>query len=361
MREAGLQVAAHLYGELIVDAWAGSADPKDERPVDRDTLFPVFSVTKAVTATALHIQAERGFVEYNAPVARYWPEFAQNGKVETTVRDVLSHRAGIPAMPVGVTAELMCDWDWMIHAIEKFRPIYRPGTTNAYHRLVFGWIVGEIVRRTDPAHRTFGQFVHDEICKPLGIERGFYIGLPASEIGRVAVLMSDISPEPDPDPLREMAMPTAVFAGPPVHNRPDVWQAIDPGAGALMNAASCSRFFAMLANGGELGGIRLLSKERIRTFTQPRQDPYTIDQMPGRVVWISNSGYFLGGGPEGSDPVIGPSPHAICGIGMGGTIGYADIESGLSFAICHNRMHPWHQVIENPFIEIANAIRAMAR
>jgi CubicO group peptidase (beta-lactamase class C family) len=109
--EVGLQVAVYHRGELVVDAWGGVADETTGRKVDADTLFPVFSVVKAVTATALHIQAERGLIAYDQPVARYWPEFAAQGKEHATIRDALSHRLGIPQMPEGVTPELMCDYD----------------------------------------------------------------------------------------------------------------------------------------------------------------------------------------------------------------------------------------------------------
>jgi CubicO group peptidase (beta-lactamase class C family) len=153
MGEVGIQVAAYLGEELVVDAWTGVADTVTGRPVEGSTPFPVFSVTKAVTATALHIQAERGLVDYNAPVGAYWPEYAANGKGKTTVRDGLMHRGGIPQMPEGVTPELMCDCDWMVHQIETYNPWFEPGTTNAYHVLVWGWLIGEIVRRTDPTHR----------------------------------------------------------------------------------------------------------------------------------------------------------------------------------------------------------------
>ena len=112
--EVGLHVAIYQDGELVVDTWGGIADPTTGRKVDGDTLFPVFSVTKAVTATALHIQAERGLVEYNKPIAYYWPEFAAHGKDKATVTDALSHRSGIPQMPEGVTPELMADYHWMV-------------------------------------------------------------------------------------------------------------------------------------------------------------------------------------------------------------------------------------------------------
>jgi CubicO group peptidase (beta-lactamase class C family) len=112
--ELGLQVAVYHEKDLLVDAWGGIADETTGRPVDGETLFPVFSVVKAVTATALHIQAERGLLAYDQPIARYWLEFAAEGKAHATIRDALSHRLGIPQMPADVTPELMSNYEWMV-------------------------------------------------------------------------------------------------------------------------------------------------------------------------------------------------------------------------------------------------------
>ena len=132
--EEGIQFAVYKDEELVVDVWGGVADATTGRRVDRQTLFNVFSVTKAVTATALHVQAERGLVSYDAPIARYWPEFAAHGKDKATVRDGLSHRTGIPAMPAGVTPEQMADYDWMVDALAAMEPVTnraRPMRTTA--------------------------------------------------------------------------------------------------------------------------------------------------------------------------------------------------------------------------------------
>src|SRR2546421_1981986 len=164
--EIGVQVAAYLDGKLAVDVCGGIADQTTGKKVDRDTVFPVFSIIKAVTATALHIQAEKGLVDYYAPIARYWPEFGKHGKDHGTVNDALTHRLGLPLMPVGVTPELMCDWDWMVSQLAEMRPLFEPGTKSAYMAYTFGWVVGEVVRRTDRKERAFGTFIQEEICQP---------------------------------------------------------------------------------------------------------------------------------------------------------------------------------------------------
>src|SRR3984893_8134155 len=124
--EVGIQVAAYHRGKLAIDTWGGVADQITGRPVDGDTLFNVYSVTKAVAATALHIQADRGLIDYESPVVRYWPEYGAHGKHKTTVRDVLTHRVCVPQMPDGVTPELMCDWQWMTRAIDELKPSAKP-------------------------------------------------------------------------------------------------------------------------------------------------------------------------------------------------------------------------------------------
>ena len=141
--EIGVQVAAYLDSELVIDQWGGQADETSGQEVDGDTLFQVFSNVKAVTATALHIQAERGLVDYYQPVAKYWPEFGKHGKDKGTVFDALTHRIGVPLMPVGVTPELMCDWDWMVGQLADMHPLFEPGTRSGYMAYTFGWVVGE--------------------------------------------------------------------------------------------------------------------------------------------------------------------------------------------------------------------------
>jgi CubicO group peptidase (beta-lactamase class C family) len=357
--ELGVQVAAYLGEELIVNTWAGVADATTGRAVEATTLFAVFSVTKAVTATALHIQAERGLLEYDAHVADYWPEYAANGKATTTVRDALMHRAGIPQMPEGVTPERMCDWEWMVRQIENFEPWFEPGTTNAYHVLVWGWLIGELVRRTDPAQRPLEAFVQSEICEPLGIE-DLYVGLPASEHQRVAPVYADWEPQADPEPLKERAMPLAVSPAPPVHNRPDVWQACIPGAGGIMTAHSCARLFALLANGGELDGVRLFSEARVRSFTQPRDDVEAIDRVNGVPCYVGAGGYWVGGTLPPEIPADGSRPSIIHHAGAGQSVGWADLDTKLAVALCHNKMQPLTaDPVSGPLLPIAEAIRAV--
>ena len=357
--EIGLQVAAFLNGELAVDVWGGLADETTARRVDGDTLFPVFSVTKAVTATALHIQAERGLIDYDKPIAHYWPEFAAQGKDKATVRDAITHRAGIPLMPEGVSPEQMCDFDWMVDRLAKMKPVLVPGTTSAYHSYTFGWIIAECVRHTDPKRRPFGRFVQEEICAPLGIDN-LWIGIPPAVEPRVAKLTNMLAPPPGtpaPGPLRLGAIPAQVGVIQEVFGRSDVRRACIPGAGGIMNARSEARFFAMLANGGDLNGVRLLSSERIRSFSTLRSNPDEIDQVLARVVNLGIGGFHLGGESPPAPPVIGRNPHIISHPGAGGSIGWADPDARLAVGICHNRMFDAPTPEGNPLQPIGDAVR----
>lgn len=328
--EVGLQVAAYVDGTLAVDAWAGVADQAQQTPVDGDMLFTSWSTTKGWAATCLHILADRGAVDYDAPVATYWPEFATNGKAGVTVRHVLAHTAGLPAMPDDVTPEMICDWDAMCAALAAMPPLWETGTQTGYHAWTFGWLVGEIVRRAGgiPIER----FVQEELCAPLGIT-GFYLGLPPSvSEDRVATLEHGPAAEPVPEPtdLNPRAMPASI-TGAATMNRPDVRRACIPGAGGLMSARAIARHYAMLAEGGQLDGVRILSTARIDQMRALQTD--ADDLVAGRRI-RKGMGYQLGGAvEEGAESEMGRSGREFGHTGLGGSIGFADPEQRLSFGL----------------------------
>jgi CubicO group peptidase (beta-lactamase class C family) len=358
--EIGVQVEAWVGGEPVLEGWAGEADLETGQPVDGDSLFPVFSVTKAITATALHVQAERGLVDYDAPVAEYWPEFAAAGKGAITVEQILTHRSGMPQMPKGSTPERLCDWGWIVGELARLEPMVEPGTVNAYQSYSFGWLVGEIVRRTDPARRNFGRFVREEIAEPLGIA-DLWIGVPASELHRGAKLLTEI-----PQRAKKSEAALSLAAKPDrgerddvLYNRDDIRMACLPGGGAVTNARSVSRFFAMLAGGGELDGMRLLSEERLRYCAAPRPQAQEPDQVlygGNTVMPMGMGGFWLDG------TVMGGGPGVLCHAGLGGSCGFADLESGLAVSICHNRLFGGFNVKspDHPFHALGQAIREVA-
>jgi CubicO group peptidase (beta-lactamase class C family) len=369
--EIGVQVAAYHGSELIADAGAGLADEGTGRSVGPDTVFNIFSITKAMIATALHMLAERGHIEYQAPVARYWPEFAANGKADALVIHALSHRIGLPEMPPGVTIERMCDWDDMVASIAAMAPSLPIGRKTPYHGYTFGWIVGELVRRADPQGRRVDRFVADEICAPLGID-GLWLGIPPHVNSRVAIMRDDMartSAEMDPatlTPAKQVslkAIPPSLRTTPENFGREDVRAACLPGMGAIADAKSVARFFAMLANGGEIDGVRLLSDERVRWCATPN-DPISDDEFALDDRVISHSGFHL------PVPVGGPSYYHALGrgstvlahAGSGGQLGFADLDDRLAVAILHNRMtSPIADRTRDPLVVLTDAIRSVAK
>ena len=355
-REVGVQVAAYHRGRLVVDAWGGFADPATGRSVDGDTLFNVYSVTKAVAATAVHMLVDRGRLAYDAPIAELWPEYGAHGKERTTLRDVLTHRAGIPQMPEGMTPERLCDWGWMTHAIADLKPLAEPGTKTLYLSMTFGWILGELVRRADPDHRSLGRFVREEIALPLKA-RDLWIGIPDDVEPRIATQIDAMVPVPAQylPPLFLASMPEAVALVPPVFERPDVRRAEVAGVGGIFNARSEARFWAMLAGDGELDGVRLLSKELSATLTSPRTNSAEPDPvMFGFAIPITIGGFWFGG----AHPPVCSARHAraICHPGQGGSIGWADPETQLAVAICHNRLFNPATREQDAILTIADAV-----
>ncbi|HCV00143.1 MAG TPA: serine hydrolase [Dehalococcoidia bacterium] len=324
--ESGLQVAAYHHGELVVDSWAGLADVQAERPVDGDTLFTSFSCTKGVTATAIHMLVDRGVLSYDEPIANHWPQFAQRGKQNATIRHALTHRVGVPQMPEGITPEAMANWDYMCEAIAALEPLWEPGSQTGYHAYTFGWILGEIIRRVDG--RPINQFVQEEICVPLGLD-GIHMGVDDANESRVATLVDgprpDLPPSP-PDALITRAIPPAVGILAEPYNKPLVRRAALPAHGGLMNARSLARMYAALGNGGVLDGVRVLPEERVRIATSLQTDDLDLAiQQPVRKAL----GYFQ----SGPISAMGPRTTTFGHPGAGGAIGFADPEHGFAFAL----------------------------
>ena len=343
--EVGLQVAAYVDGAPLVDAWAGVADEATRRPVDGETLFTAWSTTKGFVATCLHLLADRGRVDYDAPVATYWPEFAANGKAAVTVRHALTHTAGIPYLPDDVTPELMTDWEGMCSAIARHAPLWAPGTVSSYHAWTFGWIIGEIVRRADG--RPIAQFAQEELCQPLGIT-DFYLGIPDAVEDRIAPLRQEDAPHGAPpaqvDDLWLRVAPPHVTSAEFV-NRPDVRRACIPGGGGIMNARAVARHYAMLAGYGMLDGVRLLSPERIDLMRAPQGDWFGL-------------GYALAGDPAtGGVLAMGRSGGAFGHAGNGGSLGFADPARKLGFGLTKNLMKAGDDPAQETAYLVAEAIR----
>jgi CubicO group peptidase (beta-lactamase class C family) len=321
--EIGLQVAAYLDGKLVVDAWAGLADEAKKTPVNGDTLFMLSSTTKGVTATCMHVLVEKHKLDYDMPIVKVWPEFGAHGKDKATLRHALSHQTGVPQTPVGYTPDWLADWDKMCRGIADLTPMFPIGQRTAYHSLNYGYINGEILRRVDG--RTIGQFLQDEICKPLKIN-GLYLGVPDGEMRRVAVL-KDGPPAPAAYDASMVGEPAGSYVA-KAFNRPEVIKAAIPGSGGIMSARGLARHYAMLANWGELDGVRILPEARIRAGIELQT--FEWDEIY-KVRVRRSLGYRRG---RDCGPLA--SPEAFGHVGGGGSFGYGDPARRLGIGFAKN-------------------------
>ena len=335
--ELGLQVAAYFNGELIVDAWGGLAEAGTDRAVAESTMFTMFSCSKGVTSTALHTLAERGALDYDDPIAKYWPEFGQFGKSAITIRHVLTHMAGLPDVPIGID---VTDWDRMCWAITQLDPQFLPGTETAYSGLTFGWLIGEVVRRVDG--RTLAEVLAQDVCAPAAIP-DLYLGVPDSELDRIAVLQNGVSMIDGP----YANYATRYFA--PRFNERDVHQASIPAGGIIGTARSLARMYAALIGDG-VDGVRILPADRVAVATTLQTE--ATDRTLGRPIRKA-LGYVLG--EPGS--IMGTRPNAFGHTGHGGSIGFADPDCGLSFALAKNRLILDVQPGEGTAYELVRAVR----
>ena len=343
--ENGLQAAVYHRGEPIVDAWAGAADPT-RTPVTPDTLFTVYSVGKGITATALHILAERGSISYDDPIAKHWSEFAQNGKANILVRHAMAHLSGIPQMPPGVMPDDVLDWPGMCDRIAGLTPLWRPGETLCYHAMTYGWIVGGAAERADG--RPFAKIVTDEIAGPLGLN-GLFFGVPSSELHRVALLEPGAVEGDAVEPVIPGVVPDG-SASLDQMNRTEIRQAVLPAYGMCVNARSLAKIYASLVGMG-VDGVRLLSPDRVRQATAPQ---VIAKEANGAGELRFGLGYRLGGGPDGA---ICSRITAFGHDGAGGANGYADPEHDFAFGFTKNRFaanKPGH----NTSNRIARVVRA---
>jgi CubicO group peptidase (beta-lactamase class C family) len=322
--EIGLQVAAYVDGELVIDAWAGMADPAAGKPVDGNTLFMLSSTSKCVTATCMHLCVEQHKLSYDMPIVEVWPEFGAHGKQAATLRMALAHQTGVPQTPVGYTPEeWLPDWDRMCRGIADLTPMFPLGQRTAYHSLTFGHINGEILRRVDG--RTISQFLQDEICDPLGID-GAYLGVPDAELPRVAVL-TDGDPPPAEYEARMVGEPAGSRVA-SVFNRREVLQATVPASGGVFSARGLARHYALLADWGELDGKRILPEARLRAGIELQ----TLEWDEIYRVRVRRAlGYRRG---QDTGPLA--SPGAFGHVGGGGSFGYADPSRRLAIGFAKN-------------------------
>lgn len=327
--ELGAAVAVYQDGEKVVDLWGGHKDAARSVPWAEDTIVIMNSLSKSMCALSVHMLIDRGLVDFDAPVATYWPEFAQAGKSGVLVRHVLSHTCGVIYCDHAFPGSIF-DWSAHVAAIERQEPAWEPGTDGAYNSVNIGYILGEIVRRV--TGRTVGTFLREEVCEPLGAD--YHIGLTEDEVARV----SDLHPNPDNAFFKIASDPTTPLgrtrkATPPgfdYQNGRDIRVREMPSFGGHGNARAMARIYAMLAADGTLDGVRLLSPEAVERASQLVWDHQCIMLQDHLRM-----GYgFMHNQPELVP--MGANPGAFGHFGTAGAFAWCDRARNMSFAYCTN-------------------------
>ena len=337
--ELGSAVAVTLDGKPVVDLWGGFANQDRSRLWERDTLVCMMSVAKGITAICFNMLLDRGLVELDAPVARYWPEFARNGKAGILVRHILDHTAAIPVLTTNpLWPGAMYDREAYVKALEDQEPLWEPGTKAAYHVHNQGYLLGEIMRRV--TGKTIGPFLRSEVTTPLHAD--YYIGqMRLDEQRRVAEVIPNMGARlfaakdsAEPETLRSLAF----------RQNPDepwiqtlnsaVWKVVEIASGnGHGNARGVARIYSALSVGGEIDGVRLMSKDSIERMITEQHNQ--IEQLQDRP-YHQALGVLLN---TAEAVYMGPNPRSFGHHGIGGSIGFADPDGRIAFSYSCNKMH----------------------
>lgn len=331
VQENGASFCMTLEGKPVVDIWAGYADEAQTKPWQKDTIVNVYSTTKTMTAlTALYL-ADKGALDFAAPVARYWPEFAANGKADVTVAHLMSHSAGLSGWKEPLVREDLYDWEKATSLLAAQAPYWKPGTAPGYHAMTQGYLVGEVIRRV--AGETVGTVFRKEIAEPLGAD--FHIGLPSTEDHRVA----DLTPPPSGTGIGQGTVDELVANmsnNPPINpldTRSRAWRGAEiPAAGGTGNARSVAAVQSLMANGGFANGKQILSEAGVRKALELQIEG--TDKILGIPVRYG-MGFGLSGGM-----VPFPNPNSIYWGGYGGSLVVSDMDARTTYAYVMNKMAP---------------------
>ena len=350
-------------GRKVVDLWGGTRDPQG-RPWASDTMAMSFSTSKGVVSTLIHILADRALLDYDDPVAKHWPEFAQNGKSAITVRQLLAHEAGLVVLDEEVTVEKLRDLDYMAGLLARQKPAWPPGTRHGYHTMTIGLYMQELVRRVDPDHRTLGRFFRDEIAEPLGLD--FHIGLPPEIPDERLAKVMPLTPwrgllalrYTPPAVTLKMIKPGSLlrksFSGLNVDaNDRDYLEIEIPAGNGVGTARAIARAYSAFAEGGRELWI---SAETMARLTAPPSSAMPRDEVLGIPSYFS-----LGFARPGPETTFGSTPRAFGAPGAGGSFGFADPDARLGYAYVMNRLD-FHLVDDPREKALRDAIyRAIAR
>jgi CubicO group peptidase (beta-lactamase class C family) len=329
--DVGASVAVAVDGQVVVDLWGGHLDEQRTTPWQEDTLVNVFSTTKTMSCLSLLVCADRGEVDLDAPVARYWPEFAAAGKEDVAVRHILSHTAGLSGWEQRLTPEDLYDWEKCTSLLAAQAPWWEPGTKSGYHALTQGYLVGEVVRRVSGS--SVGRFFADEIAAPMGAD--FHIGLDAAHDDRVGPLvpappLGQTEGAPDPASIARRTFANPVMTAP--QSFETAWRRAEiPAAGGHGNARSVMRAQHAVACGGTFDGVRLLSPETCERILDV--------QAAGRDLVLGIGVTFgIGYGLNSPRAPISPSPRVCYWGGWGGSLVVNDLDTRMTMAYVMNRM-----------------------
>jgi len=339
--ELGGGVCAYVRGEKVVDLWGGVRNKVTREPWERDTMVIVYSATKGLAAMTLAIAHSRGWLDYEERVATYWPEFAQQGKGRITVRQLLAHQAGLYALDVPVTRELVSDFDRLAVVLARQKPAWEPGTRQGYHAITLGFYENELLRRLDPQHRTIGRFFQEEIAAPLGLD--LYISLP------------DGIPNARLAPIASPSRAAMVFGFPPRlllqawNRRSKIVRALRgselpvdvpyvyarnleiPSGGAVGTAQAIARAYSAFATGGAELALRAETLRLLAAPAVPPERGFFDECMKGEAK------YALGFMKPSAAWRFGSST-AFGFPGAGGAMGFADPATGLGYGYVTSQM-----------------------
>ena len=327
--DMGASFAAIIDGAFVVDLWGGFSDAAGTKPWEKDTIVNVYSTTKTMCALTALLCADRGLIDFAAPVAKYWPEFAQAGKDRITVAHLMSHSAGLSGFAEKVAVEDLYDWDRICTRLARQEPWWEPGTRSGYHAITPGDLVGEVVRRV--SGKSLGTLFREEIAEPLGAD--FHIGLLAEHDARAGELIPPVSSLGSASAQNDIA--ARVFANPlltALEPRTTAWRRAEiPAGGGFGNARSVALVQSLLANGGVANGKRILSEAGARRALELQID--NTDLVLGVPVRFG-LGYGL---PSSVAPF--PNKNTAYWGGWGGSLIVADYDAKLTFSYVMNRMN----------------------
>ncbi|SOJ56280.1 Esterase EstB [Mycobacterium simulans] len=359
--EVGAAVAVWVDGQLVVNLWGGTADAAGTRPWGEDTLATVLSGTKALTATCVHQLADRGELDLNAPVAKYWPEFGQSGKEAITLAMVLSHRSGVIGPNKRMSWEDVADWDFVCDQLAIAKPWWEPGTAQGYHMTTFGFILGEVFRRV--TGRTVGQYLRTEIAEPIGAD--IHIGLSPFQQRRCAdrvnkpharQLLADVDAPGYPTSLDEhpkAALSVSMGFAPDDElgsNDLTLWRQLEfPGTNGQVSALGLATFYNALAC------EKVLSREHM-DLVRVSQGGFDTDLVLGPRVadhgW--GLGYMLN-----QRGINGPNRRIFGHGGLGGSFGFVDLEYRIGYAYVMNRFDPSKANADPRSVALSNEVYAV--